>query len=134
MKIYVAHSSSFDFKKELYDPILKSSLIKKHTFHLPHQGTQTNSKIFLEGCNLVIAEVSYPSTGMGIELGWADSFKIPIVCFYKKGTKPSSSLKSITNSIFEYTNSKDLLSKIREVIESSIKNRSRSMVRFILIT
>ncbi len=120
MKIYIAHASNFDFKNDLYEPIRRSSLSKEYSFCLPHDSSNKlfNTKELLEKCNLVIAEVSYPSTGMGIELGWANVFKVPIVCFYKKGTKPSNSLKIVTNLILEYRDSDDLISKIKEAIKT----------------
>lgn len=74
MKIYVAHSSGYDYQNELYSPIRNSTLNTKHQITLPHENSieQFNSKEFLKKCNLVIADVSYPSTGLGIELGWAN--------------------------------------------------------------
>ena len=113
-KIYISHSTSFDFKKELYEPIRKSYLDKEYNFVLPHEDSEKlfNSKEYLRSCDLVIAEVSYPSTGLGIELGWANLYKVPIVCIYKTGFKLSNSLKAVCNSFIEYTNSQDMISKI----------------------
>lgn len=83
IKIYVAHSRSFDFKKELYEPIRKNFLNNEHTFILPHEHSEEpfNSKDYLKDeADLVIAEVSEPSTGLGIELGWADAHQVLIIC------------------------------------------------------
>lgn len=121
MNIYVAHSRNFDFKKELYTPIRKSSLNEKHIFVLPHENSNEpfNSKKYLQKeCNLLIAEVSEPATGLGIELGWANSYGVPIVCIYKKGSKLSGSLKVVSENFVEYSNSKELISKIEKIINS----------------
>jgi hypothetical protein len=67
----------------------------------------------------VIAEVSFPATGQGIELGWADSFSVPVICLYKKGTKPSGSLKVITKTIVSYTDSTDLVHKIEYLLSNN---------------
>lgn len=118
--IYVAHLRSFDFQKELYDPIKNSPLIKEYTFVFPHEtnAESFNSKeLFQNGCDLIIAEVSYPATGLGVELGWADILKIPIVCIYKKGSKISRSLKVITDIFLEYSDADDLIAKLTEVIK-----------------
>ena len=48
----------------------------------------------------LFAEVSYPATGLGIELGWVSDDNILIYFFYKKGKLPSSSLKCISNHIY----------------------------------
>lgn len=116
MKIYVTHSTAYDFNKELYEPIRRSTLNNLHEIALPHEKSEElfDTKKYLTNCNLVIAEVSYPSTGQGIELGWADAKKVPIICFYKKGTKPSGSIKAVSSKIFEYTDKKELIKKISD--------------------
>lgn len=115
MKIYVSHLRNYDFKKELYDVLGNSNL--KHEFILPHKDSETpfNTKDLLQNkkCDLVLAEVSYPSTGQGIELGWANIYGIPIVCIYKKGAKIAGSLKVISNTFIEYESSEDLINKLR---------------------
>lgn len=120
MKIYVAHSRGFDFQKELYEPIQNSSLTKEHTFIFPHSESAEpfNSKeLFQNGCDLIIAEVSYPATGLGIELGWADMLKVPVVCIYKKDSKISDSLKVITDTFLEYSDTNDLITKVAQAIQ-----------------
>ncbi|PIT93070.1 MAG: hypothetical protein COU06_01925 [Candidatus Harrisonbacteria bacterium CG10_big_fil_rev_8_21_14_0_10_38_8] len=120
MKIYIAHSRSFDFQKELYEPIKNSSLAHEHSFIFPHSESSElfNSKeLFQGGCDLVIAEVSYPAIGLGIELGWADMLKIPVVCIYKKDSKISGSLKAVTDTFLEYSDSEDLIAKVAQVIK-----------------
>ncbi len=120
MKIYVAHSRSFDFQKELYEPIQNSSLVKEHDFIFPHSesGEPLSSKeLFQNGCDLIIAEVSYPATGLGIELGWADMLKIPVVCIYKKDSKISGSIKTVTNIFLEYSDAGDLIAKVARAIQ-----------------
>lgn len=113
MKIYVCHSRNFDFKNELYKPLKESGLAE---FIFPHEqiSESFNSKELLEGhgVDYVLAEVSYPSTGQGIELGWADIFGVPIVCFYKTDTTPAASLKIITDKMIEYGDGLDLLHKL----------------------
>lgn len=114
MKIYVSHLRNYDFKKELYDVLENSNL--KHEFILPHKNAETpfNTKELLQNkkCDLVLAEVSYPSTGQGIELGWANIYGIPIVCIYKKNAKIAGSLKMVSDTFIEYENSEDLINKL----------------------
>ncbi len=119
MNIYVSHSRSFDFKKDLYEPIRQSSLNDEHTFVLPHETSDEpfNSKDYLQNqADLMIAEVSEPATGLGIELGWADAYKVPIVCIYRKGSKVSGSLKVVSKNFVEYSNSKELISGIERIL------------------
>lgn len=116
MNIYVCHSMSYDFKNDLYNPLRNSTLNKKYNIIFPHEvnNRQFFSKKLFQSkkCDLIIAEVSFPSTGEGIELGWADSLQIPISCIYKKDSKLSSALRMLTNKFIEYENSSDLIQKL----------------------
>lgn len=112
MKIYVCHSTAFNYVNELYEPI-KQNLASSHDFILPHDnGSDAHSKDLIESSDLVLAEVSYPSTGQGIELGWADSAHRPIVCIYMAKTKPSGALRHIAKSFVPYIDSQDMINKI----------------------
>lgn len=116
MNIYVAHSSSFDYQNELYQPLRQSILNGMCSLVLPHENTvdQFDSKTFLEEkADLLIAEVSYPSIGLGIELGWANMFDVPIIALYKKGMKVSGAVKVVTERIFEYESEEGLIDRIR---------------------
>ncbi|MCI8383483.1 MAG: hypothetical protein HFJ33_01155 [Clostridia bacterium] len=117
MKIYISHSSLYDYTNEIYKPIKNSNLFKSNTFFLPHEDKIINTKDVISNCDLVIAEVSLPATGQGIELGWADYAKIPILCINKKGTEISSSLKFITNQFIEYQSVEDMIKKMTDFIE-----------------
>lgn len=114
MKIYISHSSNYDYVNNLYDPIKNSDLIRSNEFFFPHDNKNRimHTKDIISNSDLVIAEVSLPATGQGIELGYADCFNIPILCVYKKNAKISSSLKFITKDFIEYENINDMINKI----------------------
>lgn len=116
MKILVAHSSNYDYQTELYQPFKQSALTKEHTIIFPHDEenveVETNSRI--PETDLFIAEVSYPSTGAGIEIGLIQSANIPTLFLYKTGTTPSSALKFIKGTLIEYTDASDLIAKIED--------------------
>jgi len=117
MKIYITHSTSFDYLNELYNPIINSEICDEHEIILPHKNNSSNSKITIKETDLIIAECSYPSTGSGIELGWADEFGIPIIILSKKGSNISQSLKIVSSIFIEYENFKDMIKKIEEEIK-----------------
>ena len=119
MKIYISHSSKYDYTNRIYTPIKNSDLVQSNTFFLPHEDKNkiVNTKDIISNCDLVIAEVSSPTIGQGIELGWADYAKIPIVCIYEKETRISTSLKFITNYFIEYEDINDMVNKISNFIE-----------------
>ena len=118
MKIYLSHSANFDFKKKLYKPIKVARL--GDNFIFPHEKSMRQNplkKLFLsKKIDFIIAEVSYPSTGQGIELGWANIYNIPIICIYKKKSSPSKSLKTVTKKFIKYTDEKDLIKKLNKII------------------
>jgi nucleoside 2-deoxyribosyltransferase len=68
-----------------------------------------NSKDIIRDCDLMVAEVSYPSTGMGIEIGWAQSFGIPILALHRADVKPSSSINKITKYLHSYQTTQDMV-------------------------
>jgi len=121
--IYVPHSNAYDFRNELYIPLRASILNSKFNLVFPHEESKSsfNSKEFFKdgNCHYLLAEVSYPSIGLGIELGWANIFGIRTICLIKKGLKLSTSISVLTNEIIEYENSLDLVDKLESLL---IKN------------
>lgn len=121
MNIYVSHSRNFDFKNQLYHPLRTSELHKMYTFILPHESDDapfsTKELFQSKGCDLVLAEVSYPGTGQGIELGWADIYEIPIICLYKEGANVSSSLSLISKKLLMYTSQENMIEDIGGVLK-----------------
>ena len=118
MKIYISHSSNFDYGNELYSPLLRA-FSTDHDVYLPHspENAGKNSKDIIGDSDVVFAEVSHPSTGQGIELGWAEAAGIPIVCFYKTDTKPSGALKHITEVFIAYDTENDMITQLATAIE-----------------
>lgn len=120
MNIYIAHAKKSEFQKELYEPIRSSSLNNEHTFVLPHEISDQSfdSKAYFKNeANLSIAEVSNSATGLGIELGWANAYELPIICVYKKDSKLSGSLKRISKYFVEYSDSNELIFGIEKILK-----------------
>lgn len=114
MKIYISHSRFFEFKKELYEPIRQSPLNDEHEIIFPHEFSEASfdSRELFKSCDLMIAEVSFASIGLGIELGWANSQNLPIIALHKSTTQISPSVSKVTNNIISYTDSPDLIQKL----------------------
>lgn len=119
MKIFLAHSSDFDFRKKLYEPLRGSSLNDEHDIHLPQEGGKEEiTKEMIKNTDVFIVDVSMPSTGAGIETGWADVFGVPIIAMHEAGSRSSSSINKLTNHHIEYTNPQDMIQKL----SSALKN------------
>jgi hypothetical protein len=121
MKIYISHSKTFDYKKELYDPIKKSELIKQYEFIFPHEekdelfGSALLEK--LKSVDLVIAEISYHSTAQGMELAWASILEKPVICIYKEGASISGSLHFVSKKLLMYTSRENMIADITGALE-----------------
>lgn len=113
MKIFVSHSRDFNYKDELYKPIRESILNNKYEFFLPHENENSiNTKEIIKNSDLILAEVSFPSIGEGIELGWANMLNVPVLCAHREGAKISGSLKYLTKNFIAYKDSTDLVNQI----------------------
>ncbi|WP_414838116.1 hypothetical protein ACK3SF_01810 [Candidatus Nanosalina sp. VS9-1] len=119
MDIYLAHSSSMDFREDFYRPVKESSISDEHSVVFPHEdeGLFDSREFFREKCDLVVAEVSEASTGAGIELGWADEKSVPILCIHREEGNPSSAIKAVMENIVSYSRPEE----IPEIIEEKIK-------------
>ncbi len=113
MKIYLSHSTSMDYVK-LYNAI---DGIAGHEFILPHRGEAKNSKSIIKKCDALVADVSEPSLGVGIEVGWADSFNVPVIFMHKKESKVSGSIKFISKIVIEYENFGDARMKLENELK-----------------
>lgn len=118
MKIYLVHSSKYNFREELYKPLQNSELNKKHEIVYLYDQTDKpgSTKDLIKSCDLVIAEVSLNSIACGIEIGWANSFDIPLVFIHKKDTTPSKFLPLLSTSIISYAGSEDLVESLGKEI------------------
>lgn len=122
MKIYIAHSRKFDFKGELYAPLIVA-IGKQHELILPHANSDEpypSQKLFEDaGCDIVLAEISWPSTGLGIELGWAVLLKIPVYGLRRDDSAVSDAVLAACKSVITYSDyKKDLGQKVEQLIPS----------------
>lgn len=126
MKLYVAHGSDFDYENALYRPLRASALNAAHEIFLPHEDAMkdTNTREYIKTCDLLIADVSIASTGVGIEIGRAEASAVPILCIYRKDSAPSRSLRFVTDQYIEYDTPEDLLSKLTSVISAGTQGKS----------
>ena len=118
MRIYIAHPTSIDYKKEIYEPLRNDDFFLEHELVLPHEESVDihNSREDYKSYDVVIAECSEPSIGVGIELGWFYDEKKPIYCFVKSGLSPSGAVVSIVEEVIYYNNEQDFVEKIRAII------------------
>lgn len=113
MKLFVAHPSAFDFRKKLYEPLRGSALNAAHEILLPEEtGDTWNTKEVIESCDIFVLDASAPSTGAGIETGWAHAAGVPIIVIHEKGSVPSTVVAYVAKVAFEYESPEDLIGKL----------------------
>lgn len=121
MVIYFSHSRNFNYRQDLYLPIQQSDIQKRYDLIFPHEKSEApypvKNLIQSNKIDLVIAEVSYPATGQGIELGWANMCQIPVIAFYKPNSTLSQSLKNICLKLLQYENSQYLIIKLTNTLK-----------------
>jgi 2'-deoxynucleoside 5'-phosphate N-hydrolase len=82
--------------------------------------TYTRDTKWIEGCDLLIAEVSTPSHGVGYEIGYALGLEKPTICLHREGIPVS---KMITGNcdpnlnIIIYTDGDDAVTKLQAYLE-----------------
>ena len=120
MKIYIAHSRKIDFKNKLYLPLRNSSLNAEHEILLPHEHDGAIEEItreMIKDADALVADVSQPSLGAGIEMGWADAFGVPVIAMSERGATVSFSIDNVVTDRFEYDSPEDMLQKLGSALE-----------------
>jgi len=70
-------------------------------------------------CDVLVAEVSQPSHGVGMEIMLAYTLKKGVVCLYKRGKRLSWMIKGLPNAkLVEYETVEDLKTKLTKVLSS----------------
>jgi len=74
---------------------------------------------WIRNCDVLLAEVSVPSHGVGYEIGFALNLGKPVLCLYQNGRKVSKMItgnRDANITIYEYSNMGDALEHIREFL------------------
>lgn len=72
---------------------------------------------WLKESDMVFAEITIPSTGVGYELAYAENRNIPVICMYDKNINVSRMITGNENFIqIPYENIEELKGKIKEIM------------------
>ncbi len=94
-----SYSFVFDYKEKTNYKSLMNAALKK-----------------IDDSDLLIAELSYKSIGIGIEVGYAKAKNKKIIYIHKKGTEVSTTVSGVCDIRIEYEDIEDLFIKMKEVI------------------
>ena len=70
----------------------------------------------IQSCDLVLAEVSSPLTGLGIEVGWANDAGVRLVCLYRSSADPPSSLHFVSDTFHSYGDATELVAAVTDIL------------------
>lgn len=117
-KVYIVHSRKVDFKEEIYRPIREDVLLnEKFDIFLPHEtDTFIDSKEIIKNSDYVVAFIGETSIGMGIELGWADSFNKKIILLSNKFVK-SASINTLSERIYIYEHKEAMVELLKGLLD-----------------
>ncbi len=116
MNIQFGHPRLWDYINEFYEPLSKA--FPEHNFLLPHvEWVQSpNSRVTLKEQDIFLCEVSFPATGLWIEIWFASIYWVRIICIYKRWAEISKSFKYLTDDIIEYANKEDMIEKLKHIL------------------
>ena len=73
---------------------------------------------WLNECDIVIAEVSLPSLGVGYELAYAENIGKKVICMYEQSRNVSRMIRGNKNfEMIPYTNVEELLNELKKILE-----------------
>ena len=75
---------------------------------------------WIDNCQVMVAEVSTPSHGVGYEISYALSNQKPVLCLHKTGIRVSKMITGNKNpllQVMEYKSTKDLPALLKDFLE-----------------
>ena len=82
---------------------------------------------WIDGCDLLVAEVSTPSHGVGYEIGYALGESKPVLCIHRRGCKVSKMILGNQNPLLvvkSYSQPREAVEIVRSQISLLVKKAS----------
>lgn len=87
------YSFVFEYKGDIQDRTMMSADVEE-----------------MNNCDLIVAEVSYKSIGVGVEMGYFKAQNKKIIYLHKKDTEIENITNGIADYVIEYSKSEDIVS------------------------
>lgn len=130
-RIYIIGDTKRKEQREFLEKVSEKFVEHGFAIYMPHQHVKDEAELdakkfyathmsFLKSSCMVVADVSYPSLRLGIELEKANSLKIPICILYQKDARLEDLLKGMTmvKKIIQYSSEKAMAENLEMCIES----------------
>ncbi len=69
----------------------------------------------LDGCDVVVVDISEKGVGVGIEAGYAYAKRIPVLTIAARGADVPTTLRGISREVFQYRHFDELVEFFRQV-------------------
>lgn len=111
-----------EFLKEIGHEILTEHLLEQNSWEkestLPREFIFRRDTSWIESSDVLIAEVSTPSTGIGFEIAYAVNLKKKVLCLALEGVKVSAMVEGNPDLCFiRYKNSQEALEALEGFLE-----------------
>ena len=107
---------------EKYGTVLDKHVASKNVFNLEKSSTEeeiyTRDVKWIDECDLVVAEVSVPSIGVGYEIAYAEKLNKKVICLCDESITASAMIAGNKNiELIKYKNEKELLNELEKRIK-----------------
>lgn len=92
-----------------------------HPIHYHDSEKVDPKEQFKRGVDVFVAEISRPSTTLGIELAYAHLFGARIICLYQEGVEPAEAIVKMADRVVAYPNHQSLGSIAKKNIDEILK-------------
>jgi hypothetical protein len=118
-QIYVAYSSSLNLGGGSLNSFLNewSDLFHPRYDFLGYKNSKLSSHELISNSEFIVAEVSYPSMGVGIECGWADQMGKTIYAFHDVDKQMPLAVTHLKNiNLIQYSAAYQIAEKLAEAL------------------
>lgn len=128
-KIFLAAPFTFNFESGFLDDVEELLINLGHSVTVPHDFARDdvtdeelrekvkNDLYMVESSDILLAEVTNPSHGVGMEILHANKLGKRIILLTRSGTKISSMVRVHGHEIIEYSNFEDLKQKLGNCLQ-----------------
>lgn len=111
---------------EVLSEVFVHDAIKYGGSPLPAKEIYIRDTEMIKASEVMIAEVTNPSLGVGYELAYAEKFNLPILCLFKKdsGKKLSAMVAGNDYNTIAYIEPFDIIDSVRDFLSQATPHRT----------
>ena len=125
MLVHFSHSNHYNYGKYFYPKVEESELTTTHTLSFSNEDIYSPYEIrkLIAECDILIADISYFSIGLSMEIGYAKRNQKPIFYVYKDKTTGPIFVKTEGAAEYAY----DTFDELVYVLNAHFKNRKEEV-------